>query len=129
MQTRNGFIVHVIDDDKAVCDSLKALLEASGFDAETYNSATDFLARTPSDRGCLLLDISMPGMSGLDLMQYLADQGRRTPIVVLTANLDERIRQRAHQLGAAAYLTKPVTEKDLLSAILDAKSEYKGTSL
>lgn len=129
MQTRNGFIVHVIDDDEAVCDSLKALLEASGFEAETYSSATDFLARAPSDRGCLLLDISMPGMSGLDLMQYLADQGRRTPIVVLTANLDERIRQRAHQLGAAAYLTKPVTEKDLLSAILDAKGEYKGTSL
>jgi two-component system response regulator FixJ len=129
MQTRNGFIVHVIDDDEAVCDSLKALLESSGFEAETYNSATDFLARTPSDRGCLLLDLSMPGMSGLDLMQYFADQGRRTPIVVLTANLDERIRQRAHQLGAAAYLTKPVTEKDLLSAILDVKSEYKGTSL
>jgi two-component system response regulator FixJ len=129
MQTRTGFIVHVIDDDEAVCDSLKALLESSGFEAETYNSATDFLARTPSDRGCLLLDLSMPGMSGLDLMQYFADQGRRTPIVVLTANLDERIRQRAHQLGAAAYLTKPVTEKDLLSAILDVKSEYKGTSL
>ena len=129
MQTRSGFIVHVIDDDEAVCDSLKALLEVSGFEVETYISAADFLARTPSDRGCLLLDISMPGMSGLDLMQYFADQGRRTPIVVLTANLDERIRQRAHQLGAAAYLTKPVTEKDLLSAILDAKGEYKGISL
>ena len=129
MQTQSGFIVHVIDDDEAVCDSLKALLEASGFEAETYISAADFLARTPSDFGCLLLDISMPGMSGLDLMQYLADQGRRIPIVVLTANLDGRIRQCAHQLGAAAYLTKPVTEKDLLSAILDAKGEYKGTSL
>jgi FixJ family two-component response regulator len=122
-------IVHVIDDDEAVRESLEALLMASGFETETYRSAEDFLARAPSDRGCLLLDVNMPGMSGIDLLQHLADHGRPTPAVLLTANPDQRLRQRARQLGAAAFLSKPVTETDLLSAIADAKAGRKGNSL
>jgi len=132
-------IVHVIDDDEAVRESLEALLMASGFEAETYSSAEDFLARGPNDlgpndrgpgdRGCLLLDVNMPGMSGLDLLQHLADDGRPTPAVMLTANPDKRLRQRARQLGAAAFLSKPVTETDLLSAIADAKAGRRGNSL
>lgn len=122
-------MVHVIDDDEAVRESLGALLMAWGFEAETYSSAEDFLARTPSHHGCLLLDINMPGMNGLDLLQHLIDHGRQSPAVVLTANPDERLRQRAHQLGAASFLTKPVTEPDLLSAIAGAEAGGQGNSL
>ncbi|HUS55579.1 MAG TPA: response regulator [Thermohalobaculum sp.] len=126
MHGQDRSIVHVIDDDEAVRESLEALLRASGFETETYSSAEDFLNRTPSHHGCLLLDIKMPGMSGLDLLQHLIDKGRRSSAIVLTANPDERLRQRAHQLGVAAFLTKPVTEPDLLSAIADAADECKG---
>jgi len=129
MQRQGRSIVHVIDDDEAVRESLEALLMASGFEAEIYSSAEDFLARTPSHHGCLLLDINMPGMSGLDLLEHLADQGRRSPAVVLTANPDERLRQRAYQLGAAAFLSKPVTEMDLLRAIADAEAGRRGNPL
>ena len=114
-------VVHVIDDDEAVRESLEALLLASGFEVETYNSAEDFLARAPGHHGCLLIDVNMPGISGLDLLQHLADLGRRTAAVVLTANPDGQLRQRARQLGVAAFLTKPVTEADLLHAIADAE--------
>lgn len=127
-------VLHVIDDDEAVRESLEALLVASGFEAETYGSAEEFLARSAShdtlcDCGCLLLDINMPGLSGLDLLQYLADRGQVCPAVVLTANPDERLRQRARELGAAAFLTKPVAESDLLRAIADARAGGKGNPL
>lgn len=129
IQEYNRLIVHVIDDDEAVRESLEALLMASGFEAEIYSAAEDFLARAPSHDGCLLLDINMPGMSGLDLLQHLADLGRQNLAVVLTANPDERLRQRARELGVAAFLTKPVTESDLLSAIADAEAGRKGNPL
>ncbi len=121
MHGQGRSVVHVIDDDEAVRESLEALLFAAGFEAETYDSAEDFLARAPGHHGCLLIDVNMPGMSGLDLLQHLADQGRRTAAVVLTASPDGRLRRRARQLGAAAFLTKPATEAELLNAIADAE--------
>ncbi len=121
MHGQDRSVVHVVDDDEAVRESLEALLFASGFGAETYSSAEDFLARASGQNGCLLIDVNLPGMSGLDLLQHLADQGRRTAAVVLTANPDGRLRQRARQLGAAAFLTKPATKTDLLHAIADAE--------
>lgn len=121
MQGQDRTIIHVIDDDEAVRESLDALLSAFGFDAETYSSAEDFLSRASTNPGCLILDINMPGMNGLDLLEQLVDKGWQTPAIILTANPDERLRQRARELGAVAYLTKPVTEQDLLGAIEGAK--------
>jgi two-component system response regulator FixJ len=129
MQETDRYIVHVIDDDEAVRESLEALLMTSGFEVEIYSSAEDFLTRAASHDGCLLVDVNMPGMSGLDLLQHLAGNGRRTRAVVLTANPDERLRFRAHQLGVTAYLKKPVTESDLLSAIAGTETGHKGNSL
>ncbi len=120
MPGKDRTIVHVVDDDEAVRESLEALLFAFGFEAETYGSAEDFLARTRGDGVCLVLDVNMPGMSGLDLLQFLSDQERRTPTIVLTANPDNQLRERARQLGAVAVLTKPVTNTDLLDAIAAA---------
>ena len=121
-------MVHVIDDDEAVRESLEALLLVSGFDVEIYSSAEEFLAREPDPQGCLLLDVNMPGMSGLDLLQQLVEQRRRTPVIFLTASRDERQRERAAELGARGFLNKPVTEDTLLRAIAEAQ-EHTGNAV
>lgn len=116
-----GFTVHVIDDDEAVRESLEALLLVSGFEVATYRSAEDYLGRAEDGAGCLLLDVSMPGMSGLDLMRHLARRGRRVPVLVLTASREPRVRSRALALGARAFLTKPVPEAALVAALHAAR--------
>ena len=114
-----GPVVHVIDDDAAVRESLEALLIVSGYAVETHGSAEDYLARSDVADGCVLLDIHMPGMNGLDLLRNLT---RRGPVLILTASWDERLRDRALELGAVAFLTKPVTQARLLAALREAMS-------
>jgi two-component system response regulator FixJ len=117
-----AFMVHVIDDDEAVRESLEALLVVSGFEVATYSSAEEYLGRAEEPAGCLLLDVNMPGMSGLDLMQDLARRGRRLPVLVLTASREPRLRSRAFELGALAFLTKPVLEATLVEALRAAQA-------
>lgn len=116
-------LVHVIDDDTAVRESLEALLLVSGFVVETYRSAEDYLARAPGPHGCVLVDLHMPGMSGLELLENFGRLGRRTPVVVLTASRDDRMRGRAFELGARAFLTKPVVEATLIAAVRAAQPQ------
>lgn len=113
-------IVHVVDDDEAVRESLEALLLVSGYNVVTYGSAEDFLDQAGGRHGWLLLDVNMPGMSGLELLERLSREGTGMPVVVLTASRDEPVRERARALGASGFLTKPVTEEALLHAIADA---------
>lgn len=114
-------IVHVVDDDQAVRESLEALLLVAGFDVRTYDSAEDFLARAPrDDGGCLLLDVNMPGMSGLDLLERLSGECPRRPVLVLTARRDEGLREAALGFGASSFLSKPVSGDLLLSSLADA---------
>jgi FixJ family two-component response regulator len=113
--------VHIIDDDSAVRESLEALLGVSGFEVETYGSAEDYLARGDGMDGCIVLDIHMPGMGGLDLLQLLAGRERRVPVLVLTASREARVEERALQLGASAFLTKPVREATLVEALRSAQ--------
>ena len=115
-----GTIVHVIDDDEPVRESLEALLLVAGHDVRTYASAEDFLARAPEDGGCLLVDVNMPGMSGLALLECLCRRERNAPVLVLTARRDEGLREQALGLGATGYLAKPVRGDELLRAIADA---------
>ncbi|HUF86927.1 MAG TPA: response regulator [Thermohalobaculum sp.] len=126
MQGRSAWIVHVVDDDAAVLESLEALLLVAGFEVATYGSAEEFLERAGDRQGCLLLDVNMPGMSGLELLERLAAEGAGTPVVLLTASRDERLRQRARALGARGFLTKPVTGAVLLAAIADAAAPASG---
>lgn len=126
MQGEDGSIVHVIDDDAAVRESLEALLTLAGFDVVTHDSAEAFLAHGSKDRGCVLLDVNMPGMTGLQLLEHLGREGIDSPVVILTANRDERVRERAHELGARGFLVKPVTEQALVTAILAAQSWDEG---
>ena len=113
-------VIHVVDDDEAVRESLEALLLVSGFDVYTYLSAEDFLLRAPDDRGCLVLDVNMPGMSGLELLERLASNGRQRPVVILTARRDDGLRELASSLGASGVLGKPVRKDELLDAIAAA---------
>ena len=111
----------VVDDDPSIRVALKRLVESVGLSCETFESADSYLrrqqARTP---GCLVLDVRMPGMSGLDLQAQLARDGYCLPIIFLTAHGDVRTSVRAMKAGAAEFLTKPFHEQELLEAIQHA---------
>lgn len=122
MQDHGVFMVHVIDDDDAVRDSLEALLITCGFEVKTYRSAEAYLAAQAAG-GCILMDLHMPGMGGLDLLEHLARRPCPPPVVVLTASREARPRDRAVQLGARAYLTKPVEQHLLIHAIRNSQPD------
>ncbi len=110
-------VIVVVDDDDGVRDSTRVLLEACGYTADGYASADDFLAKTGGEAGdCLLLDVQMPGMSGIELLEHLRRRGIQTPVVLMTANI-EGIGDRAAQAGAVTVLRKPFVEDMLLKWI------------
>lgn len=110
--------VFVVDDDASMRRSLTRLLSAGGYEVETFPSALAFLDRAPyTDPCCLVLDVRMPGPSGIDLQARLAAAGRSMSIVFLTGHADVPTSVRAMKAGAVDVLTKPVDESDLLEAI------------
>jgi two-component system, LuxR family, response regulator FixJ len=121
MPERRGLMVHVIDDDEAVRESLEALLVVAGFEVTTHASAEAYLDGARSGE-CVLVDVNMPGMGGLELLQKLAQREPQVPVLVLTASREPRLRERALELGARAFLTKPVPESDLLRALRAAQN-------
>jgi two-component system response regulator FixJ len=120
MPETDPFMVHVIDDDEAVRESLEALLVVAGYAVATHASAEAYLLSSPAT-GCVLVDLHMPGIGGLGLLQALAGRRPRPPVLVLTASRDARLEARARQLGADAFLTKPVSEATLLGALCSAR--------
>lgn len=111
-------LVHVVDDDAPLRTSLLRLLRAAGFEARGYGSAGDFLLHPLPDRpGCVLLDLQMPGPSGLELQQALERQGVPLPVVFLTGHGDVASSVRAMQAGAVDFLTKPVKRDTLFEAL------------
>ena len=110
--------VAVVDDDENICRSFGRLLRAAGLQAVTYNSAESFLAdRKHPQFGCLVLDIQLGGMSGIELAQQLAATGERTPIIFITAHDDPEARRTAGALGCVAYFRKTDSGKEVLEAI------------
>jgi len=110
--------VSVVDDDESVRESLPDLLKEFGFEARTFSSAQEFLASGYVNRtGCLILDIAMPGMTGLDLQRELQLRGNRVPIIFITAQTDVAVRARALEQGAVRVLLKPFNDTDLLDAV------------
>ena len=110
--------VFVVDDDESVREALGGLLRSAGYAVETFASAQEFLARPPADLpGCLVLDVGLPDLSGLDLQQRMADMNREIPIVFITGRGDVPTSVRAMKAGAVEFLTKPFGERDLLDAI------------
>jgi two-component system response regulator FixJ len=114
-------IVAIVDDDESLRRSLRNLLGSVGFRVETFASAEAFLGSVvQGETGCLVLDLRMPGMSGLDLLRHLSGTGTRIPTVVLTAHGDDEARQRSLQAGAVAFLNKPFNGNALLAAVRTA---------
>ena len=113
--------VFIVDDDEAVRDSLGLLLRSGGYRARCYGSAKDFLkAFDPRDHGCLVLDIRMPGMTGLELQKHLNEIGCNIPIVFITGHGDVPMAVEAVRMGAVDFLQKPFSDDDLMARIADA---------
>jgi FixJ family two-component response regulator len=111
-------LVSVIDDDESVRESLPDLLKQFGFAVDTFSSAEEFLVSlSRGETRCLLLDIALPGMTGLDLQQELRRRQPETPIIFITADRDEALRQRVLAAGAVECLFKPFTDIALLGAL------------
>jgi FixJ family two-component response regulator len=114
-------VVFVIDDDRMIRDGLQSLIRSVGLRVETFASAQDFLgAKRPDAPSCLVLDVRMPGLSGLDLQLKLRDGGIPTPIIFITGHGDIPMSVRAMKEGAHEFLTKPVRGQDLLDAVQKA---------
>ena len=113
--------ISIVDDDASVREAIRGLLRSAGFDAEVFASAEEFLTSGRSrETTCLVLDVRMPGMSGIDLQERLIASGHALPIVFITAHADEDERARALERGAVACLRKPFSDDALLEAIAKA---------
>ena len=118
MQAGRHPTIYIVDDDDAVRDSLRALLESFDFDVCDFASASDFLNRRNCGRGdCLLLDLHMPQIDGLALLERMQSEGAQLPTIVITGRSDPVLKQRALENGAFAMFDKPVSEDALVSAI------------
>src|SRR5260370_10985338 len=121
-------LIVCVDDDPSVAEAIKGLLKACGFTAKTFLSAEEFLQSARlEDTSCLIMDVQLGGMSGLQLQNRLAESGYGIPIIFITAFPDERIRERALSAGAVCFLSKPVTKEGLLTCIHAALHGGDGT--
>lgn len=116
--------VYVVDDDSAVRGSIKLLVQAFGFEAESYGSAEAFLdAYKPNESGCLILDLHMPSMNGVELLQQLAARGLSIPTVIITATPDDPLAFLAKKAGVLGLLAKPINAQELQRTIKQALDE------
>ena len=119
-------VVYVVDDDVAVCDSLRMLLKSVGVNCETFESANEFLESfTPGRHACLVADIRMPGMSGLDLQGELNKRKVHLPLIFITGHGDVPMAVDAMKAGALDFIQKPFRDQDLLDRINQALAEDK----
>jgi FixJ family two-component response regulator len=122
-----GVLIAVVDDDESVRRAIRRLLRTAGFEVDTYPSGAEFLYAVKQRRpGCIIVDLHMPGMSGLEVQSTLAGSGFEIPVLFITAYDDPGARDRAVQAGAVGYLRKPFSEEALLEAIDRAVSGAVG---
>ena len=111
-------LLSIVDDDQSVRESLPGLLREFGFAARAFSSAEEFLSSdSVGQTKCLILDVAMPGMTGLDLQKELRRLGQEIPVIFITAQKDEAIRQQALKQGAVTFLYKPFSDTALLEAL------------
>jgi len=121
MNEKTSTFISVVDDDKSVVEATVGLMESIGHEAKGFSSAEEFLNSTESRRtGCLILDIHMPGMSGLDLQRQLTSGESRIPIIFITGRCDEEVATQALQAGAVGLLVKPFNQESLLRVLQSA---------
>lgn len=120
-------IVHVVDDDAALRESLAFLLESAGFEVTVAESAVEFLTRLGPDlRGCILTDIRMPEMDGIELLRHVRNSPTPLPVVVMTGHGDVPVAVEAMKLGAVDFVEKPFDDEVLLRAIREALARGEG---
>jgi len=118
---RSDAVIAIVDDDLSAREGLSSLIRSTGLQVETFASAPEFLARpTAETPSCLVLDLQLPGLSGLDLQKQMAESGLEIPIVFLTGHGDIPASVKAMKAGAVEFLTKPFDEQELLRAIQEA---------
>jgi FixJ family two-component response regulator len=108
-------MICIVDDDQAVRDATKALIRSLGYRVATFASAEEFLkSERLHDTACLISDVQMPGLTGIELQDRLAASGHRIPIIFMTAFPDDRVRDRAMGSGAVSFMSKPFSEANLI---------------
>ena len=125
-RTKQAPLVSVVDDDESVREAMQNVLRSAGLRAETYASAEDFLdTGHPENSDCVVLDIRMPGMTGLQLQQRLTDDGLAIPTIFVTAYADDSARHQALAAGASAFLPKPFDSDSLLCCVKAVLNQMK----
>jgi FixJ family two-component response regulator len=121
MYLKHKRLITVVDDDESVREALENLISSVGFEVKLFASAEDFLdSDTPLQTDCALLDVRLPGITGLELQRRLAADGQSIPVIIITAQGDDKTRDEAVAGGAVAFLKKPFKEEVLLAALESA---------
>ena len=128
-QAASDSIVFVIDDDASVRESLRSLFQSVGLQVEMFSSADAFLqGQHPDTACCLVLDVRLPGLSGLEFQNELAETGIDLPIIFLTGHGDIPMSVQAMKAGAVEFLTKPCRDQELLDAVRSALERHRSSS-
>ena len=123
----NASLIAIVDDDRFVRQSLERLLSSLGYHTGTFGSAAEYLESTRQAQiACLIADMQMPGMSGLDLYLRLLKSGRDIPTILITAYPDEAVRIEALRSGVSGYLAKPFREAELIASVQSALAVRRG---
>jgi FixJ family two-component response regulator len=121
LPTNEKAIVHIVDDDASLRGALEELFDSVGLGSQTYGAAHDFLGADLADRpGCIVIDIRLPDMNGLEFQAHLVDIGVRLPVVIMTGHGDIAMSVRAMKRGAVDFLPKPFQDQDMLDAVIAA---------
>ena len=126
IDTKN--IIYIVDDDEAIRDSLRLMLNLAGLQTQLFASGEEFLEAVVSPlSGCVLLDINMPGLSGLEVMKRLRDEGFGNPVVIVTGDAHPKIKSETVEAGAFAILNKPLRKQLLLDTVQQALDQHRAT--
>ena len=110
--------VYILDDDESICRALKCLLITHGFEVSAFLSAEEFFSAVPdSARGCLLLDIHMPGVDGWEVLKRTIKSGVKRPVIIISADKNDGLREQALKIGAVGFFQKPVNDQELVDLI------------
>jgi len=115
--------IYIVDDDPSVCCALKFLVSTYGFAVRTFSSAEEFFSAVPNGApGCLIMDIHMSGLNGWDAQQRLIEKGSNRPVVIITADQEDGLKERALRAGAVGFFQKPIDKQELVHLIHQAAS-------
>ena len=118
MNCRRPPVISIVDDDESVREATRGLVRSLGYNAVTFGSAEEFLnSKTKRDTSCIIADVQMPGVSGVEMQSRLIAEGHQLPMIFITAFPEERVRARALEAGAVGYLSKPFNEDHLIGCL------------